>query len=233
MTKTNGLGDRLFVSGVELSGDTQSYLAGGGHAVLDVTGIDRSAMERIGGVRDGRITWSSYFNPARAHPVLKTLPTADVPLTLLRSSALGAPAAVLVAKQIGYDGTRGADGAFTFALEAQTTGGDGLAWGVQLAPGTRTDTTATNGASVDGASATSVAWRWSVALTALTGTTITVALQDSADGTTWAAVSGATVTRTTVGQAVVAGTGTVRRYVRATTSGTFTSATIVPVVARW
>lgn len=232
MTKTNGLGDRLFVSGVELSGDTQSYLAGGGHAVLDVTGIDRSAMERIGGVRDGRITWTSYFNPTRAHPVLKTLPTADVPLTLLRGSALGAPAAVLVAKQIGYDGTRGNDGAFTFALEAQTTGGDGLAWGVQLAPnGVRTDTTTTNGASLDGATDTTVAWRLSVVITAFTGTTITFALQDSADGTTWGPVG--SLVMTAVGQGTKTGTGTVRRYVRVATNGTFTSVTYCPVVARW
>jgi hypothetical protein len=150
LSKQSGLGDALFVGGYDLSGDTQSLGAiGGGPAVLDVTPINKSAYERIGGLRDGRIEWTSYFNDAssQAHPVLKTLPTSDVHVMYCRGTTLGNPCASMVAKQINYDGNRGDDGAFTFALQAQANG-YGLEWGRLGTAGIRTDTTATNGSSI-------------------------------------------------------------------------------------
>jgi hypothetical protein len=33
-----------------------------------VTAINKSAYERLGGLRDGGMTWVSFFNPANAHP---------------------------------------------------------------------------------------------------------------------------------------------------------------------
>lgn len=150
LSKQSGLGDALFVGGYDLSGDTQSLGAiGGGPAVIDVTGINKSAYERIGGLRDGRLEWTSYFNDGsnQAHPVLKTLPTSDVHLMYCRGTTLGNAAASLVAKQINYDGNRGDDGAFTFALQAQSNG-YGIEWGRQGTAGIRTDTTATNGSSI-------------------------------------------------------------------------------------
>lgn len=150
LSKQSGLGDALFVGGYDLSGDTQSLGAiGGGPAVLDVTGINKSAYERIGGERDGRIEWSSFFNAAsaHAHPVLKTLPTADVHIMYCRGTTLGNSCASMVGKQLNYDGNRGDDGAFTFALQAQANG-YGLEWGRLATAGVRTDTGATNGTAI-------------------------------------------------------------------------------------
>lgn len=150
MAKSSGLGDALYCGGYDLSGDTRALGSiGGGPALIDVTSIDKSAYERLGGIRDGRMEWTSYFNDAsgRAHPVLKTLPTTDVHLMYCRGTTLGSPAASLVAKQINYDGARGDDGSFTFALQAQANG-YGLEWGRQATAGIRTDTTATNGSSI-------------------------------------------------------------------------------------
>lgn len=150
MSKTSGLGDGLLVDGVDLSGDTGSLgRVGGGSAPLEVTGINKSAMERIGGVRDGGIDWSSWFNPASgaAHANLSTLPTTNRVIFYQRGTSLGSPAACLVGKQIDYAPTRGDDGAMTIALQAQANA-YGLEWGKQLTAGTRTDTAATDGTGV-------------------------------------------------------------------------------------
>lgn len=150
MSKQSGLGDGLLVDGTDLSGDTGSLgRIGGGPASLEVTGINKSAMERIGGLRDGGIDWSSWFNPASgaAHAKLSTLPTTNRIITYQRGTSLGSPAACLVGKQIDYAPTRGDDGAMTIALQAQANG-FGLEWGKQLTAGTRTDTGAANGTGV-------------------------------------------------------------------------------------
>ncbi|MFZ3473089.1 hypothetical protein ACODT3_10855 [Streptomyces sp. 4.24] len=150
MSKQSGLGDGLIVDGANLSGDTGSLgRIAGGPAALEVTGIDKSAMERIGGIRDGGIDWSSWFNPAtgRAHDNLSTLPIGDRIITYQRGTSLGKPAACLIGKQIGYEPTRADDGAMTIALQAQANG-YGLEWGEQVTPGVRTDTGATSGTGV-------------------------------------------------------------------------------------
>lgn len=139
------------MGGYDLSGDTASLgEIGGGPALIEVTGIDKSAFERIGGVRDGRIEWVSHFNDAsgHAHPVLSALPTADRTLTYCRGTTLGNAAACLVAKQLNYDPTRADDGKLTIALRAESNG-YGLEWGKQLTAGKRTDTAATNGTAVE------------------------------------------------------------------------------------
>jgi hypothetical protein len=238
MTKSSGLGDRLFVGGYDLSGDVNSPALSGGPAPLVVTGIDKGAFERIGGVRDGSLGWTAFFNTAigQAHPVLSALPTGDVQVAYCRGTTLGDPAACIVAKQIGYDGTRGDDGSFTFALQAQANG-FGLEWGQQLTAGLRTDTAATLGASIDQGAATAFGAQAYLQVAALTGTDVTIKIQDSADNTTFADVTGLTFTQTTTArttQRIATASGqAIRRYVRAVTvtTGGFTSATFSVVIA--
>src|SRR3954471_9460681 len=79
--KETGLGDRLYVAGYDLSGDIGSIQrVAGGPAAMEVTGIDKSAHERIGGRRDGGIDYTAWFDKqtGQAHPRLSLLPTADV-----------------------------------------------------------------------------------------------------------------------------------------------------------
>lgn len=230
MAKTSGLGDALFVGGYDLSGDIGSInRVGGSVAVLDVTAINKSAMERIGGVRDGSIEWMSYFNPAtdQAHDRFSSLPTTDVPVTYCRGTTLGNSAACLIGKQVNYDGTRAQDGAFTFAVQA-VANGYGLEWGTQLTAGKRTDTTATNGTGVDFTAATSFGWQAYLQVFSFTGTSVTVTIQDSADNSSFAAFTGSAFTAATgiTTQRLVSSstTATVRRYVRVATSGTFSNA---------
>ena len=51
MAKSSGLGDNFYVGGYDLSGDTQSLgRIGGGAELLETTGIDKSGIERLGGL---------------------------------------------------------------------------------------------------------------------------------------------------------------------------------------
>lgn len=230
MAKTGGLGDNLYVDGYDLSGDIGAVSSiGGGPAVIDVTAINSSAMERIGGLRDGRIEYSAFFNDAaaRSHVVLSALPTADRIITYCRGTTLGNPAACLVAKQLNYDPTRAADGALTIAGQTQGNG-YGLEWGQQLTAGKRQDTTATNGTSVDHTASTSFGWQAYLQVFSFTGTSVTVTVQDSADNSSFAGFTGSAFTAATaLGSQRIAGAAgsTVRRYLRVATTGTFSEAT--------
>jgi hypothetical protein len=242
MSKQGGLGDALYYGGYDMSGDVQALgNIGGGPALLDFTDITQSAMARQGGIRDGRIEWTSYFNPGiaanAAHSVLSALPRGDVLLTYCRGTTLGAPAACVNGKQVNYDGTRGNDGAFTFAVSGQASS-YGLEWGKLLTAGMRTDTAATLGASIDTAASAAFGAQAYLHVSALTGTDVTVKIQDSADNSTFADVAGLTFTQTTTApgtqRIAISNTATVRRYVRATTvtTGGFTSATFAVVIVK-
>lgn len=242
MTKQSGLGDALYYGGYDLSGDVQALgNIGGGPALLDFTDITQSAMARQGGERDGRIEWTSFFNPGiaanAAHGVLSALPRGDVLVTYCRGTALGAPAACLNGKQVNYDGTRGNDGGFIFAVSGQANG-YGLEWGNLLTAGMRTDTAATQGTSIDTGGSLSFGAQAYLHLGAFTGTDVTVKVQDSADNTTFADVAGLAFTQVTTGPNTqrigISNTSTVRRYVRAVTvtTGGFTSAAFAVVLCK-
>lgn len=241
MSKSNGLGDALFVGGYDLSGDIGSLSKiGGGPAALTVTGINKSAMERLGGLVDGDIAYTAYWNPGpeanAAHKRLSLLPRTDQYLTYCHTTLIGGPAAAMIGKQIGYDGTRGDDGAFTLAVDTQGNG-YGLEWGRQLTAGIRTDTTATLGGTVDLGAGTPPEFGLQAYLQVhgFTGTSVTVKLQESSDGTTFTDVTGGTfAAATAIGSQRIqtARDQTVQRYLRASTTGTFTSAKISVVAVR-
>jgi hypothetical protein len=236
VAKSTGLGQNLYVGGVDLSGDTGSIdTIHGGPSALDLTGIDKSAHERAGGLYDGELGWTSFFDvvAGQAHPTLSTLPTTDVGLMYVTQLALGGPAGCLVAKQMIYDPTRGSDGSLLFKLQALSNSGinSALEWAQMLTAGKRTDTTATNGASVDFGAVSSLfgATGW-LHVFSVTGTSVTVTIQDSADNISFANVTGLAFSAVAPGgapqyQRLQTATGaTIRRYVRAITTGTFSNA---------
>jgi hypothetical protein len=240
VAKQSGLGDNFYLHGYDLSGDINSLgTISGGNTPLDVTGIDKSAYERIGGRRDGNVEFTSYFNDAtdRAHLRLSTLPTTDVHLYYARGTTLGNPAACMVAKQINYDGTRGDDGDFKFTVQAQANG-FGLEWGRQLTAGIRTDTGATNGTSIDTTASASFGGQAYLQAFAFSGTDVTVKIQDSADDSTFADVTSFAFTQLTAGRTAeriaLSNTATIRRYVRVVTvtTGGFSSLAFAVTVVK-
>ncbi|UVS81846.1 hypothetical protein [Actinokineospora sp. UTMC 2448] len=241
MGKRAGLGDNLYVGAYDLSGDTGSASGGGGPAPMPVTGIDKSAHERIGGVKDGRLEWQAWFNATagRAHPVLSTLPRTDVIATYAFGTTLGAQAASMVAKQVNYDPTRAQDGTLTLGVSCQSNG-YGLDMGRLLTAGQRTDTAATNGSSVDHAASSAHGLQAFLHVFAFTGTDATVKIQESSDdGATdaWADVTGGSFTQVTgaTSERIQTARGlTVERYLRVvtTTSAGFTELVFAVAVAK-
>lgn len=232
MSKQSGLGDNCYVAGVNVSGDTNSIEnISGGPAALDYTDITEFAFERKGGKLDGNIKWVSYMNDTTGtHAQLSSLPRADVLVSYLRGTLAGSAMASMVAKQLNYDAKRDADGGLLFDLEAQANA-FGLDWGVQLSNSPRTDATATAPATGLDLTTVSTAFGWQAYLhvLAFTGTSVTVTLSDSADNSAFTNLAGGAFTAATAAgswQRLAAGTptATVRRYVRASTTGTFSNA---------
>jgi hypothetical protein len=241
MAKQSGLGDNFYIGGFDLSGDTNSLSAiSQPLAALEFTGIDKSAMERQGGIRDGNMQWTSFMNPAtaQAHPTLSALPKGDVLTSYFRGTAIGNQAACMVGKQLNYDPNRGDDGALTIGVQASANA-YGLDWGIQLTAGKRTDTAATNGSSFDTAASASFGWQAYLHVFSFTGTDVTVKLQDSADNSNWTDITGAAFTQITAAPTSQrlqssSATATVRRYVRAVTvtTGGVTSVTFAVVLTK-
>jgi hypothetical protein len=244
VAKQTGLTDNMFIDGNNVSGDVGSIdLIACPLKVLDVTDISQAGHARIGGVRDGNIKFTAYFDAAagQIHSVLRSLPRTDRIVTYCRGLTIGNPAAMMIGKQIGYDGKRGQDGSYTFSVDAQANA-YGMEWGNQLTAGLRTDTAATNGTAYDyGATigATSFGFQAYLHVNAFTGTDVTIKLQDSADNVTFADLASGAFTQvtTTTPQAqriAVGGVATVRRYVRASTvtTGGFTSCTFAVALVK-
>jgi hypothetical protein len=244
MAKQSGLGDLFFLGGYELSGDTGSIQRiGGGPALTDVTGIDKSAFEREAVKFDGGLSWQAWFNDAanRAHPALKTLPTTSRVAMWCRGSGIGNVGAGAILKQLNYDPNRAEDGSLTIGVEGPISDGIPLEFGVQLTAGKRTDTGATNGASHDAGAASNFGLQAFLAVSAFTGTDATVSIQSSSDdgaGDAFATITSGSFTQITsapTAERIATATGqAVERYLRiaTTTSGGFTSMTFVVLVVR-
>lgn len=231
MSKSGGMGDNFYVDGFDLSGDINSLSRiGGGPAVLDMTDITQSAYERAGANKDGEMNFLSYMNDStgRANKVLRLLPTTDVQCYYARGTTLGNQAAVMIAKQVDYNPTRATDTMLTFQVQALANA-FGLEWGTQVTAGKRQDTTATSPATgVDFLASTSFGWQAYLQVFSFTGTSCTVTLQDSANNSAFAGFTGSAFTAATgrTTQRLQGALGsTVRQYVRAITTGTFTECT--------
>lgn len=229
MAKQSGLGDNLYIDGYDLSGDIGS-LGGlsGTSEVIEVTGINKDAFERLLGVRSGELKYTAFFNPAtdQAHERLSLLPLTNQISTYCRGTTLGKPAANLVAKQINYDPKRSDKGELTCEVQALSTG-TSLEWGEQLTAGKITHASATAGTALDFGAASSFGLAAYLHVFSIGSGTATVKIQESSDnaGDTYADVTGGGFTAVTaIGtQRIQTATNlAVERYLKVTTTGTFT-----------
>lgn len=239
MTIRSGLGAQFYVDGYDLSGDTKELSRiGGGHAVLDKTGINQSAFQRAGGRRDGGFAWTSHFNPITdaQHKALSLLPTTNRQAMYAVGTSVGSVAAACNAKQIGYDGTFGNDGDFTFSVDVQADS-YGLEFGNLLTAGKRHDTAAANGAGFDSGAAHSYGLQAYLQVFAFTGTSATVKIQQSSDngvGDAYADVTGggfSAATARSTQRIATANNLALERWLRVVTTGTFTVCDFVVMVS--
>src|SRR6188768_466603 len=189
MAKENGLGAGFLLAGYDFTGDVIKVddIGGGPQLTEAVTGIDKSAYERIGLERDGRINGTTWFNPTAnmGHKRLSSLPYTDVQAQYWHRQVIGRPVACMVAKQANYDGTRAQDGSFTFDW-GLIGDGYGLEWCTGLTAFKRTDTGATSGAGVDLATAafpgtSTFGMQVYIQVLAFTGVDASILIQASSD----------------------------------------------------
>jgi hypothetical protein len=97
-------------------------------AVQDVTGIDKSAMERLLLLADHSGTCNGVFNDAAnmGHTVFKTIPSTSVNRTV----SIGVSGQTLASECLftDYPLTRGDDGSFTYAVPFVLADGTVPAW---------------------------------------------------------------------------------------------------------
>src|SRR3990167_5490673 len=242
MAKGNGLGANCYVQGYDLSNDIgQIDALENGRGLLGITGLDKSGHERLQGLQTARIAFTGFFNYAalQEHVSLKLIPTTDVIGTVFKTAALQAVAASLTGKRTNYPVTRAADGAMGTGTEIQSNA-DQLNYGLALTAGKRTDTTATNGTGVDfGVGSLAFGMVAYLHVFAFTGTSVTVTIQESSNdavGDPYAAVTGGAFTAATgiTAQRIETSlTQTVERYLRAVTTGTFSSAQFAVMCKRY
>jgi hypothetical protein len=243
MTKRTGLGHEFYADGYKLSGGINAVQeAGGGAAPLDYTAINQDAMDRLGGIRDGRLAVRSFLDgvAGSAHVRFSGMSYNNQTLTYCAGTALGSPAICMVAKQANYDLTRAQDGSAIFETQAQASG-YGLEFGDLLTAAERTDTGATSGASYDFTAASSFGLQAYLQVISFTGTDATIKIQSSSDNggaDAWADVTGGGFTAVTTGPQAqriqTARNLAVERYLRVvtTTSGGFSSLVFVVAVVK-
>ncbi len=234
MAKQTGMGQLLYSEGNPISNDIESFELSSPREQIPATGIDSSAVERLHGHASSRLAAAAYFNKAtgQAHLTWRLPADGDVITALLMGSAIGDTAWGLVSKQVDYAGTREADGSFKFDYEAL---GNAVPLDDCESFSPLTHSSATNGASKDDSASSSNGLIAYLHIANITGTSVQVKIEDSSTGSSgWAAV----ITFTTVsdGSEPIAerktATGTIKQFLRVTTTGTFSDAQFVVIYRR-
>ena len=237
MAKQSGLNVRLYAAGYDLSGDANALSnAGYSQAMLDVTSLQDAAAARITGLSDGGLTVNAWFEAASDHAAWTsnsgTLPSADQVVIVGLGTALGDPCIGLAAKQAAYNVTRAPGSALATVAEYQGTSGQQTDFGVLLTTGPKqTDASATNSTGVDNSASSAGGAVGYVQAMSLGSGTAVVKVQHSTNNSVWTdLITFASITALTSERAAV--TGTINRYVRIQSSGTFTNLVFVAGLAR-
>ena len=135
MAKQTGLGDYLAIddsggTARDLSNDLTSYSVNTPQNMFEVTGIDKSAVERIIGLNDYTLTVNGVFNKAsnKSHDVFKTRTGTRTVTLAIGGNTSGYPkleAEMLVTE---YNLERGDDGGLTWSAGLSLQSGTVPAW---------------------------------------------------------------------------------------------------------
>lgn len=138
MAKTTGMGwttltvDNSAGSAKDIRNDVTNFDFSTPRAVQDITGVDRSAMERLLLLADFSITLNGVMNDStdRAHQVLKTVSSTSVIRTVALAVAGTAGSNTLSNECLftDYSLNRGADGGLTFTAPGVLADGTVPTW---------------------------------------------------------------------------------------------------------
>ena len=135
MPKQTGLGDILKVddSGGTLrtiSNDIVDYGINIAQELIDTTGLDKSARERITGMSDSDVTLNGVFNATSnmSHDVFKTRTGTRTVTLQVGGSTGGNPQLTMEMQVASYNITRGGDGSLTWTAGLNLASGTVPAW---------------------------------------------------------------------------------------------------------
>ena len=232
MAKKTGLAQKFYVHGYDLSGDVGAInTCRTGVALLDTTAIEETQHTRLQGLSDGEISFAPFFNDATAqeHLALKALLTTDRLVMYLTGPTRGDAAACLTALQVSYGWNRGADGALLGTVQALSNA-DPVEW-CELLVAKVTHSSATDETGIVNSVQTTKGGVGFLQHFSAASGTVEYDIEDSSDSTNgvdgiWAnllAFSDVSTPWSQIAQRVEV-TGTVEKWVRASTNGTFTTA---------
>tara|TARA_R110000824_G_scaffold55425_4_gene152692 strand:- start:1896 stop:2603 length:708 start_codon:yes stop_codon:yes gene_type:complete len=234
MAKTNGLGVRIYANGYDLNTDVNALSGiGTNQALLETTSLSKTATERIIGLQDSTLSVNGWFDNAAgmAHDAFKSI-AGDSEVIMTMGTSRGDAACGMVADQSSYNIDRSQGSAIATTVEFSTSDGNGLNWGVVLTDGPeQTDSSAANSASVDNAASTSNGARAVISVESIASGSAVIKIQESADNAAWADMMTFSTVSARTSEATSM-TGTVPRYLRVQTSGTFTNLVFVVQIAR-
>ena len=238
MAKTTGLDTRIFVEGSDLSGDVSGLTGiGASQALLDVTTLDLSATASLAGLKDGALSCAAFFDNAagKGHAIWPAksgaIPTDSENVMVPLSTTIGEPVLVTVAKQGTYYTDRPSGGPISCSVDYQAASGTAPDFGLLLTGGKVTDSCGTTYAAVDGAAQSTGGARAMIQAFSITSGSATVTIQDSPDDTTYGTLQ-AFSTVSAQGSEAIEISGTVERYVRLLTSGTFSDLVVCVAFTR-
>ena len=239
MAKKSGLGQEFYIHGYDLSGDVGSLDgASGTRELLDVTSISKSATERLVGRSSATLGFNTWFDDEaeKEHAALSGLVTTDRVVLWAMGGATGDVACAFPAKQLNYDASVGGDGSLSFSVGCESNG-VAMDWCDLLTDGQVTHASAGSNTSRDDGAATSSGLVAYLEMVDAASGTPTVVIQESSDNGSadaWTTIlsfsavgyaSAPTAERVTV-------SGAVERYLRVTTTGTFSNADFIVATRR-
>jgi hypothetical protein len=136
MAKTSGLAEVITVADASaapqtISNDITNWTCSTPRAVQDVTGIDKSANERILLLADISVTLNGVFNPAAnmSHAVFSTVPSTSVARAVtLQPTSASVPNLATAAIFTDYQLTRSATGELTWQVPGSGSSGTVPSW---------------------------------------------------------------------------------------------------------
>ena len=239
MAKESGLNVRLYVEGKDMSGSANA-LDGAGYsqAMLETTPLNTSAATRITGLADGTLSVNGYFDTSDDAPWAEDsgkLPSSDAVVLVALSSAVGDPSVGMNAKEGEFNVSRSSGSAISIASSFSGNGMGGE-FGEMLTAHDDTHSSAGSGTVVDSGASSSSGGAGYVQVISLGSGSVVVNLQESTSSggsysnfmtfSTVAAAAAPSAERLTM-------EGTVQRYIKVTTTGTFSNAKIAVAFARY
>ena len=139
MAKVSGLTTSVTVddasgTGRDISNDITSFNVSTPRGEQDITGLDKSAVERLLLLADGNITMNGVFNSAsnKSHDVFKTVPTQSGSGTgSTRTVVIVYPGTITLTLEViltDYQVSRGQDGSLTWSVPGSLANGTAPTW---------------------------------------------------------------------------------------------------------